>query len=34
MERLARVGFEVKRDETMFRGGFFEGAAATESLAL
>jgi hypothetical protein len=30
MERLARVGFEVNRDETMFRGGFFDGGVAAE----
>jgi hypothetical protein len=34
MEKLSRVGFEVNRDETMFRGGFFDEGAAAEPRAL
>jgi len=33
MERLVMVGFEVNRDETMFRDGFLEGEVV-ELLAL
>ena len=34
IERFAKDGFEVKRDETIFRGGFFEAGVLTESLVL